>query len=944
LFGNSYLLLKKNNKFAKNELLKPKKALIRKITYHLAILVLAFVVLVACSTRKNSFTRRVYHNLTAHYNAYWNGNESLKEGIVELSKSSKDNYTEVLTVFQNGTKEDAQKVNPQMDRAIEKGVKVIRLHSIFIKGKEHIRWIDDAYLMIGKSNYYKHEYRMAIRTFNFIISQYKTNPIKYEAMIWLARTNNQLGEFGASQSMLDQVKNKISSGDAPKSLLRDLNMVYADNYILQGNYTPAIEYLIPAIELNRKKDTKTRLRFILAQIYQRNGELAKATELYQKIIRKNPPYEMAFNARINLAMSYDAATGDSKALEKKLTKMLKDNKNKEFLDQIYYAFAEVSMRNKDKENAIKYLRLSVSSSVSNNYQKAISSLKLADLYFNLPDYENAQAYYDSTVMFLPKDYKNYDLIKSKAEVLNELVKNIQIVKVQDSLQAMARMKPEERDMKINNTIAAILKEEQKKIEEESANRQALNMLQSTRQNPGTNSVTGEWYFYNPSTMSFGFSEFSKKWGKRKLEDNWRISNKQTFDYGDNQTTKDDETDDGEPKDTSAMASNPKNKSYYLKDVPLTEEKMKKSNDKVEKALYNMGYIYYEGLKDLQKAKETFEILIARFPKGKQCLGSYYQLYQINTDLEDKAKIDYYKDLILKDYPESDYAKIILDPDYYKQIQARKNETNLFYEETYKTFLSGNYTKVMENYQLAYTKYRLSPILPKFEYLNALSLGKTQGKDVLITSLNALITKYPNHEIIPMAQMVLAYLKNGNDVSISNNLPAKTSTENKIKTKTTEKSKPKEQEKEKEITKVVKTDSIIETKPMLTKTDKISVYKESTEGVHFFALMVDASKINVNVLKIKISDFNRKYYSSSNLEVSSIIYNQNIHLISVAQFENAENALLFYKTIKADDYIYSTLDVNTTSDFIISTENFATFYKLKDLDGYQTYFKAIYLKK
>ncbi len=925
--------------------------MIRKIIYHLTILLVTFVVLVACSTSKNTFTRRVYHNLTAHYNAYWNGNESLKEGISELSKTNKDNYTEVLTVFQSGTKEEAQKVNPQMDRAIEKGVKVIRMHSIFIKGKEHIRWIDDAYLMIGKSNYYKQEYRTAIRTFNFIISQFKTNPIKYEAMVWLARTNNQLGEFNAAQPMLDMVRNKISSGDAPKSLQRDVDMVYADFYIKQENYSPAIEYLISAIKLTHKKDIKTRLCFILAQIYQREGELAKATELYQKVIRKNPPYEMAFNARINLAMSYDAASGDSKALEKKLTKMLKDNKNKEFLDQIYFALAEVALRNKDKTTAIKYLKLSVSSSVSNNFQKAISSLKLADLYFDLPEYENAQAYYDSTIMFLPKTYKNYDVITSKAEVLNELVKNIQIVTVQDSLQKMALMKPDERDQKINNTIAAIFKEEQRKAEEENANRQALNFLQNTRQslsgNPGANA--GEWYFYNPSTMSFGFSEFSKKWGKRKLEDNWRISNKQTIDFGDVQSNKNETNEDGETKDTSAMASNPKNKAFYLKDVPLTEEKMKKSNDKVEKALYNMGYIYYEGLKDLKKAKETFEILITRFPNGKQCLGSYYQLYQINSDLEDQAKKNYYKDLILKDYPESDYAKIINDPDYYKQIQARKNEINLFYDETYKAFISENYRKVADNYQSAASKYKLSPIFPKFEYLNALSLGKTKGKDTLTTSLNSLITKYPNHEIIPMAQMVLAYLNKGNDVNLAKYEAAKPSTENKSKkgaeSKKIAESKKLIETKSAENPNPIKTDTVTQTKiiPNSIK-EQLSVYKENSSGLHFFILMVDASKVNVNVLKIKISDFNRKYYSTSNLEITSVIYNQNIHLISVAQFDNAENALLYYNTIKGNEYIYSSLDVSSTIDFVITAENFTAFYKLKDLDGYQSFFKYIYLKK
>ncbi len=892
--------------------------------------------------------------MTAHYNAYWNGNESLKDGVKELSLSSKDNYAKVLPIFKLGSKEDAQKVNPQMDRAIEKGAKVIKLHSIYIKGKEHINWIDDAYLMIGKANFYKQEYRSSMRTFNFIISQFKNNPIKYDAMIWLAKANNQTGEFNVSQSYLDMVRNKMSDGSASKSLEKEFNLTYADYYIKQENYTPAIEYIIPAISQTWKKDTKTRLRFILAQIYQRNGDLAKATEYYKKVIKRNPPYEMAFNAKINLAMSYDAASGNSKDLMKKLNKMLKDQKNKEFLDQIYFAMAEVSLRNKDKINAIKYLKLSVSNSISNNYQKSVSSLKLADMYFDLPDYENAQAYYDSTVMFLPKDYPNFEIIQSKAELLTELVKNIKIVKVQDSLQQMATMRADERDMKINNVIAAIIKEEQLKREEENANRLALSVLQSSTQKQGGNvnntNNAGEWYFYNTSTMSFGFSEFNKKWGKRKLEDLWRISNKQTFDYGDQKNDISDTDTEDEVKDTLKDSSNPKNKNFYLKNLPLTEEKMKKSKDKVEEALFNMGYIYYEGLKDLQKAQESFDTLLFRYPEGKNTLKTYYQLYKIYSDLGNNQKKNYYKNLIINKYPESDYAKIISDPNYYKEIQAKNNEVNRLYEETYKAFILGNYIKVLDNHKIATEKFKITPIYPKFEYIRVLSNGKINGKDSLIKGLNSIISKYPTSEIQPLAQMVLEFLNKGNEISLSTNnyFPDNKNVKEKNPKKTnTEKT---DNNKNKELTDKGLTESTIKqdtaNKTVVTPKSTVlqsSVYVLNNSLPHFFTLLADASKVNINVLKIKISDFNRKYYSGNNFEVTSFIFNQNIHLISVTQFKNAEEALLYYKTIKDNEYINSGLINTNSSDFIISSENFNIFMKLKDNEGYQKFFNDNFLK-
>jgi len=922
----------------------------RRFNY-LIVSLLILAVISGCSTTKNTFTRRVYHNLTAHYNAYWNGNESFKEGVTFLSKNSKDNYAQVLPVYPFGTYDEAQKIVPQMDRAIEKGAKVIKLHSIYIKGKEYVNWIDDAYLLIGKANHYKQDYRTALRTFNFIINQYKNNPIKYDAMIWLALSSIQVNEYVAAQSNLDQVNNKINLGKAPKYLLRDFNTAYAHFYVKQENYTPAIDYLIPAIKLNKKKDTKTRLRFILAQIYQLNGDLAKASENYQLVIKKNPPYEMAFNAKINLAMCYDAATGDRKALEKRLNKMLKDQKNKEYLDQIYYALAEVALRNKDYIKAISYLKLSVSSSQGNNYQKAISALKLADLYFDRAEYENAQAYYDSTIMFLPKTYEKWDLIKSKADVLTELVKNINTVKVEDSLQYMAKLKPSERDMIINNTIAAILKEEQLKAEEENSNRMALNVLQSGNQNKvGNQGNAGEWYFYNTSAMSFGFTEFKKKWGKRKLEDLWRISNKQTFEFSEDIKNKEKQSID--PNDTLAAITNPKNKNFYLKNLPLTEEKMKVSNEKIQEALYNMGFIYYEGLKDFNKAISAFDTLLYRYPNGIKTASAYYQLYRIYIDLENKSKRDYFKNLIIKEYPESDYAKILSDPEYYKQLQKKKNESNTLYEETYQAFLNNNYNKVLSNFVIASDKYSTSSVFPKFSYLESLSKGKIYGKDSLVISLQRFINTFKTHEIVPIAQAVIDFINKGNEID----LVANTSAISNIESNKQKKSNSKKEEQQSKVENISKeqdktsqtiTKNSIDTNIVKSSEQKKitnSIYRFDGKATHYFIMLVDASKVNINALKVKISDFNRKHFASNNLTITSVIYNQNTHIISVEHFLNANEALAYYKNITSDSYIFSNLNSDNSTSFIITTENFSNFYKIKDLDGYKSFFESAYLSQ
>ncbi len=428
------------------------------------------VSLFSCSTKKNTFTRRLYHNITSRYNVYFNGKESLNEGSIQLVKGAKDNFTKVLPVFNFGTKQEAQQLNPEMDRAIQKASIAIQKHSMPFDGTEKVKWIDDSYLMIGKAYFYKQEYFSARRTFNFVIQEYGYNDIKYNSMIWLALTYNQTGEFEKTEPLLNLITADVSKGVVPYDIVKILPQVYADLYIRQEYYDRAVDFLVEGIFYNPKRDLKTRMMFILGQIFQQSGDLYRASEWYNKVIKRNPEYDMAFQAKINLAKSYDTNSGDRKQVTKILTKMLKDEKNKDYKDQIYFALADVAMRDRDTVMGIEYFRLSVSSSVNNNYQLATSALTLADLYFEIPSYENAQAYYDTAMMALPKDYPNYDDIDRKTKILTDLVESLIIIQHEDSLQSLVNMSETERNSVIDNIIAAYVEEqamlaEQKKLEE-----------------------------------------------------------------------------------------------------------------------------------------------------------------------------------------------------------------------------------------------------------------------------------------------------------------------------------------------------------------------------------------------------------------------------------------------------------------------------------------------
>lgn len=875
----------------------------------LASLFLALFILGACSTKKNTFTRRVYHNLTAHYNAYWNGMQSMKEGEMVLYRTVQDNYTFILPVFNYGSTEQAVSINPQMDRAIEKGSKVIQKHSMFFNNQEYVRWIDDSYLMIGMAYFFKQEYLMARRTFDYVIKNYESDPIKYEAMVWLAATYIEQKEWNKAQSLLDLVQSEIDKETLSLQMVKRLPLVYADFYIKQDLYNQSILHLERGLEVNRGRIIQSRLNFILGQIYQAEKDYTAASEYYTKTIKSGASYEMAFNARLNLAQSYSAATGDKKMITKQLQKMIRDIKNEDFLDQIYFALAEIAFRDGDDSLGIQYLRTSVTKSTTNNYQKAISSLRLADLYFSYPDYPNAQLYYDTAVMFLPRDYPDYDPIIDKATLLTELVTHITTVHVQDSLQRIARMPEEQRMEVINQLIADYIEKERQLQEQESLMQQQMSMSTSsymTQQNVDRLSG-GKWYFYNPSTLSFGYNEFIRKWGNRKLEDLWRLKNKQMISFDQREEIA--QADSVKTDSTAILSTDPKKKETYLQNLPLTDEQMARSHEMIANALFKQGNIFMEGLKDYPNAIEAYRKLIDRYPENEHALETYYNLYKIYSLLEDAERTALYRDLIVNNFPDSDYAKIIIDPNYNLVLQAQRNKSAVLYEETYQAYINQQYMMVKIYTEEAIANYPEDKMLmPKFEYLRALAIGRTEGNDSLAVLLQQLITDYPSHEVTPLAQNILNHLN-------SKELPAEG----------TEELTPEE---------IAGQEGL----------DVISPYRFDPDMIHFYILVVDATRVNVNATKVKISDHNMKFHRLQNLTISSVLLDSQRQMITVSNFSNKDQALLYFTSINSSEYVFSNIPTDAFNHFVVSADNYRIFYENKDDKEYLRFFDKNYLSQ
>ena len=884
----------------------------KHISFSAFTLIILSGLLLGCSTKKNTFTRRLYHNLTSHYNVYWNGRESFREGVANLNQKVEDNYNEILPVFNYGTTSEAQSVNPQMDRAIEKASITIQKHSMVFDGEEKVNWIDDSYLLIGKAYFYKQEYFSARRTFNFIIREYPENDIKWEAMLWLAHTYNQTEEYEKVEPLLNLVAKDVEEGLVPNDIRKKLPQLYADNYIRQGMFNEAIDYLYEAISFNPTKDLETRMLFILGQIFQKNDDLTRATNLYRQVIKKNPPYKMAFQAKINMATAFDASFADSKEVRKLLRKMLRDSKNEEFLDQIYYALAEIDLKEGKTEQGIENLKLSVKESVSNNYQKAKSALRLADLYFEVPNYQEAQAYYDTAMMFLPNDYPDYRNLDKKASVLSDLVVHLITIQHEDSLQRVAAMSETERNELIDEIILAY-EEEQRRLEEEKALQEALQeqenlAAQSGGQSPGFQGGTPigggrEWYFYNKSTKNYGYSEFIKKWGKRKLEDLWRLSNKKVVTFGFDEEPALATADTIKADSVIAAESDPRQREYYLKGLPFTEEMLTASNEKMKEAYFELGRLYHDGLDDIPEAREAFETLNERFPEHENLLRSYYYLYKIYEELGDNERKEHYKQLIINRFPDSDYAKVLTDPDYFLKQAKEESKAAGLYENTYKAYQEGQYYMVIARSELALSTYGdTAELAPKFEFLRAMSIGRVDVLDSLVSSLKNVILKYPSSEVKTMAQSILTKIIADHPEFADENFAAPG-----------------------------------------VEPEKKSPYNYRPGSLHMFMIIVESKFVRLNPLKVKISDYNQKYYRLENLSINSIVLDKQHYVVTVGNFNNADKAKKYFDAITRSEYVYSDLDKEHYQNFVISTENYPVFFKDKQIETYKEFYEKNYTK-
>ncbi|MDD4645800.1 MAG: hypothetical protein PHY99_07415, partial [Bacteroidales bacterium] len=628
-------------------------------------------------------------------------------------------------------------------------------------------------------------------------------------------------------------------------------------------------------------------------------------------------------------------------IRKELTKMLKDAKNVDYLDQVYYALAELEIKEGNEAEAIRLYHKSVWSNTTNLTQKGISYLALASHYYSKNDFVPAGCYYDSCSQSLPDTYQDYKKITEFAEDVRSLAENISITLKEDSLQRVAKMPQPERDKLIDGMIAeAVKKAEAERLaaEEERMNVQSGRMkgmntvggmnnrgtFGGLTSNPAGNaglsstssgselSGSSNWYFYNQAAISYGSIEFVKFWGRRKLEDNWRRSNKKVISEADDLST---EGETGEISTPAAGAKSnkfqPTQREFYLNELPMNDTLMRESNQRIAQAYLNAGKIFKDELHRPNEAIEYFDRLNKRFPEDEKLLFSYYNMYQIYTALKIDDQIKYYKDLILQKFPESRSAKIISNPNYFKELDEERTTVMKFYENTYRNYNGKAYASVLSDCAKADTAFKVNPIRDKFGLLRIMAYAKQNPADTagLVKSINDLIFKYPDSEVADPAKNLLSYIQKGPSSGLHKG-------------------------------------------PRKMQIGRVEEPKEKVAGAffadnsstHFYITMVSAANVDIGKLKFRISNFNVEKYNEDFFEVSSSVFDDQLQIITVKNFTNKKGAMDYYKSISLDDKVYEGMKETEYRHFVITKDNFTRLFKNKNVFDYFQFFTNNYLKE
>lgn len=764
-----------------------------------SLLSVLICVIAGCSSSKNTAGTRWWKAFNAHYNTYYNGTLAYIDGSLEKENGNKDNFTELIPLYTVGNKNSRELGKSNYDRAIQKSQKAIQRYSIkrrpewdknrkktardieWLQRREYNPFLWKAWMLMGRSQFYEGDFDGAASTFNYMSRLYATQPAIYSrAQAWLAKTYVESGWLYDAEEVIRNARRDT----IPSVARKEWDYTLADYYIHTQHYAEAIPHLKKVIRHEMRRKQKAREYFLLGQIYALTNMNQDAYKAYQRAVRTNPPYELELNARV--AQTEVMAARQTGKMIGRLKRMAASDKNKDYLDQVYYAMGNIYLSQRDTAKAISAYERGGAKSTRNGVEKGVLMLKLGNLYWDKERFADAQRCYTQAVGMLDKDRKDYAQLTERSKVLDALVPYTEAVHLQDSLQSLAKMDDAHRNAAIDRVIEALKqkeKEEKRAQEAQDASNQLAEgndmerQQQTSSQRQATVSAAqqdGAWYFYNPVAVQQGKQLFQRMWGKRKNADNWQRANKTvvadntsntniaTADSLFNSNTGNEATADSVSEDAKKLnpPDDPHTRAYYMAQIPFTDDQRKASNSILCDGLFNSGIIFKDQLGNLELSRKALERLDRNYPDYEKSDEVLYHLFLLYSRMGEATLAQQQVTKLKAKYPNSHWTTLLSDPNYLSNARYGEQIEDSLYSATYDAFKTEHYTEVMANSRVSERRFPQGQNRDKFIFIYGLSRlneGDSQG---CLAAMDTLVANFPESKLAELAGMIINGVKAG----------------------------------------------------------------------------------------------------------------------------------------------------------------------------------------
>ena len=707
----------------------------------------------SCSTQKNTWATRSFHQTKVKYNILYNGNLAYEEGLKAIRDANTDDYSQILYLYPVSNHKAAAASTSQMDKTIEKCRKCIKLHSIKAKPKrdpkkasdpKYKEWLKSeefnanmglAWIRLGEAEFHKADFLGAVSTFNYIINHYQNDAdMIAQCQLWIARSYAEMGWQYEAEDMLQRVNIDALS----KKHARLYSAVKADVLLHGKQYHDAIPFVKIAIPYEKRKIYRPRFSYVLGQLYELENNRSEAISAYKSVVRLAPPTEMEFNARLRMA-----ELGGKNSM-RQLRTMAKQSKYKDKLDQIYGAMGNIYLSQADTAQALEMYQKAIEEATQAGPSKAAVLVRAGDLYYEMRAYVDAQPCYREAVTILSSENPDYGRIQRRSDILDELIVAYTQAELQDSLQALSRKSEAEQKAIVDKIIADLIEAEKNDSIKQAQEKREVALGDLKPRSVNTANMLGgggvqntDWYFYNPQLMKQGQQEWRRRWGNRPLEDNWRRQNKQVV------STLPEEGLEGVTDSTAlatdstvtrpALETDIHKPEYYLQQIPRTPEDFASSDSLWREALVALYYIYRDKVEDEALAEEALRELIERFT-GHPCIDEIFEEKKLLALRHDEA--------------------------YIAKMRRMLAEQDSLYAATYDAYTKGQYAQVKANKRYAEEQFPQTTLMPRFLFLNAVSVARTEGQSAFVSELQNLVERYPDTELGAMAKDMLAMMGQG----------------------------------------------------------------------------------------------------------------------------------------------------------------------------------------